>query len=512
MRDIRPSGSLPPSKKKPPFPPEDDKGIPDDLQDFYNSAKEERKKIRSQAKQTGSSDIPKKPKKPRLTGSSVPVGKVHVPLDEPEHREPAGAVSPPPSVPPVSKPKETAKPKARPLFATKPKDAPKLKKSSSKGARVGHKERKIIAGLIVLLLIVGLLGAWLFLPKATITLVLRTAPLLVDEEVVIQAETGSANVVPGTALFREVQVEGVAPVTGVEVVGEKARGTVQIVNRTLEEQSIKEESRLVTEDGTLFYMQGHAIVPPATSGAPSRVSVTVEAAEAGEVGNIEPQRLDFAALPGESQQVVYAEATQALTGGSGEEVKVVSEGDLDRVEASASQAARDQVEDEMRSELPDGLSILDESWSVDVDSLEVTAEVGDRSEEIAYSGRAVVRVLGYEEESLDGYLRTILEGQLDDEFVLFPGPISYTKSVEEVDWESGRGVLDVRVTHTTIPDFSLETLQQKVAGRSEDEALQYLRGLPGVQTVELDLWPFWVQSIPRIEKRVDIEVVSERQP
>lgn len=428
-------------------------------------------------------------RKPRFAGAAVPITNVPVPKDTKAAKAPL--------------------PPTRPLFAGKPKKPAQPRAPM----RLGGRERTLLVGFLFILLAVGLLAGFLFLPKADILLVVRTAPLLVDQPLTIRAEANdSPDVIAGTAFTREVEVAGVSPVRHTEVVGKKAAGTVQIVNRTFDEQKIKEQSRLVTAEGTLFYMQRHAIIPPASGGTPARVSVVVEAAEAGEAGNIAPQRLDFAALDEDSQQLVYAEATQALTGGSGENVPTVSAEDLTAAQESVRQTARTQVEEEIRQELPRGWVFLEESWQVDAEAFETAIQEGDQIAEIPYTAKGLIRVLGYESEALKARLKRALEERLEEEFALFPGEISYSIRVESVDWEKGEGKIVARVTHTTTPDFSLETLKAKLTNRGEKEAQDYLTSLPGVRAASIDLWPFWARTIPRIEKRIEITVESEKQP
>lgn len=436
-------------------------------------------------------------KQPRLTGSAVPVTPVHVPSPAKEQSFRRRTTAP-------SRPSGSFK--AQPLASKKA--APR----TISRIRVGPRERKIAVVAALLLIVAAGLAAAIFLPKAEVRLVLRTAPLLVDERLTIRAENATGdNVVPGSSFFREVPVEDTASVTSTEVVGTKARGTLQLVNRTTEEQKIKEQSRLVTSDGALFFMLRSATLPPST-GTPTRASVEVEAAEAGVAGNIAPQRLNFAALDSSSQTLVYAEATTALSGGSGETVSVVKEADLAAARTAAGEAAKAKVEQEIREELPRGWTILEESWVTEVADFTTEAAIDQRQPTIPYKARVTVRVIGYEQAKLEQQLKAALEQRLDQDFMLFPGPISYAKTVEDVNWEASEATLAARVTHTTMPRLSLETLREKLAGRSEAEAKSYLEGLPGVRSVALDLSPFWVRSIPRIEQRIVLDLQPERQP
>jgi len=426
---------------------------------------------------------------PKLVGSKVDVSSIEVPNDPRQKLPlPKRSTSSGGNVPGFTKSN----------IATKPK--------------VGHRERSIIFILLGLVGVIAVLAAVLFLPKADITLVLRTAPLLVDEQITLaMTQAASKSLVPGTAFFREVAVEGTQQVASTKIIGAKASGTVYIINRTVEPQSIKEQSRLETADGTLFYMQ-KGVTVPAAGGSPAVATVEVVAAEAGDQGNVQKGKLNFPALDGSSQTLVYGEVREPLTGGSGETVPSVSEEDLLAAQQQAGVIARAKVEEDIRGELPSGWVVLEESWTGEMLEFTTPISIDNQEPQIPFQARVNVRVMGYEEEVLEQYLRAALEGKMQEEYMLFPGEISYTKTISSIDWENSTAQVSARVTHTTIPRFSLETLRDKLIGQKEVAARDYLSGLPGVRSVQLELSPFWVNSIPRLNNRIDIELIPERQP
>ncbi len=118
--------------------------------------------------------------------------------------------------------------------------------------RVGGSERKLVLAFFSLVVLASCLAAWLFLPTAAVVLHLRTAPLLVDQELTLGKGSDGASAVSGTVFFREVAVTGSVKVEHTETIGAKAAGTVSIVNRSSSEQKIKERSRLATKDGQIF--------------------------------------------------------------------------------------------------------------------------------------------------------------------------------------------------------------------------------------------------------------------
>ncbi len=379
--------------------------------------------------------------------------------------------------------------------------------------RLGSRERLIVGILLAIAGVTSGLAAIVFLPKADVQLILRTAPLLVDEKIIIAAKDNtSSDVIPGSSFFRELEVSGMAPVVSTEIVGEKARGKVVLINRTLEEQKIKSQSRLITSDNKLYYMLSAANIPAAQTNQVADITVEVEAAEAGSSGNVSSGKLNFAALDESARSVVYAEIRDPITGGSGETVPVVKDTDMAAARVIAQQEARRQVEEDIRAELPTGWVFLEESWEEVLQTFISKVNESDRESQIPYQARATVRVIGFEQSALENHLRGSLEKRLDKNFMLFPGPISFTKTVDDISWDKGQATIAVRVTHTTIPEISLETLREKLNGRPRSEAQAYLEGLAGVRSASVKTWPFWTQSFPRINGRIVIDLAPERQP
>jgi len=489
VRDIRPTG---PKRSKP------DAAGDDDVQELFETTQQPRRQAARQIKDVRSTPAPKR--KRRLSGTTVPVAPVSTPAPEQVHSD-QDHVEPPPVQ--VSKRRPEQRNQLPPkTVLTAPVEGRQL--------RVGHRERIVLLIFLGLTAAVVLIAGLIFLPTAAISLTLKTAPLLVDETVTVTADGGGGEAtIPGTAFFRELTINDSVPVETTKVVGAKATGLVVIINTTGQEQPIREQSRLVDPAGHVYYMQRHAIVPPE-----SRANVAVEAAEAGDEYNAPSgERLNFAAFDSGSQSVVYAVTGDAgITGGSGKTISVVGNADEERARTQAGEQAREQAAAEIAGKLERGWSILEESWHTDVTEFNPAHQEGEEAATLPYRARITVRVLGYEQMALEAALKDAVESGLAENFMLFPGPISYVTMVKNVDWEQTRAQLSIRVTHSTIPSLSISTLRDKLAGRSVTEAAQYLEGLPGVERAEIETWPFWVKSVPQIEKRISLDFASDREP
>lgn len=431
-------------------------------------------------------DSSSSPKPTPFKGSQVPVSKIHLY----ETRD-VPWKSTTRQLPPVKPPEN------RPLFFNK----------TVQQARVGHRERTIVFGFFGLAIVIALAAAIIFLPSAHVRVIVKTSPLIIDKDIVISSqENASETTVPGTIFFREVERTAGTQVTSTETIGTKAQGEAQIVNKTAEEQKIKEGSRLVTKDNILFYMKKSAILPP--NGA---VTVPIEAAEAGPTGNIDPQRLNFAALDAAAQSVVYGQTLEKITSGTGDVVAIVKESDIEKAKQEAQEQVRSQVEADIRKQLPFGWTVLEESWTNTLTTFTPKAAIGDKVPTVEYTARVKVSVMGYEKEKFQSVLSKSVDGELNQDFMLFPGEISYSKSIGSIDWEKGEAVVKTKIEHMTIPRLSLDALKDKLAGRSQEEAEQYLKGLASVRTASVELSPFWVRSVPKISKRITIDLEADKK-
>ncbi|HSX24427.1 MAG TPA: hypothetical protein VLG69_00445, partial [Candidatus Andersenbacteria bacterium] len=154
--------------------------------------------------------------------------------------------------------------------------------------------------------------------------------------------------------------------------------------------------------------------------------------------------------------------------------------------------------------------LLDESWDIQLSDFKPAQKTGDKADNITFTASASPRVFAYQDSALTSKLQTALSQHLDQNTTLFPGPLSFTKSVDSIDWDKGIASITARVTHTTMPNISINTLRDKLVGRSKDDATTYLQNLSGVQSATIKLWPFWVQGIPSIQQRINIQINPSR--
>jgi hypothetical protein len=71
----------------------------------------------------------------------------------------------------------------------------------------------------------------------------------------------------------------------------------------------------------------------------------------------------------------------------------------------------------------------------------------------------------------------------------------------------GDGV-EARVTVTSLADpiVDVQAVREMIAGLTEPEAEEALAGLG---TVEIELWPGWVDRVPQLDWRIEVQVAAD---
>ena len=56
-----------------------------------------------------------------------------------------------------------------------------------------------------------------------------------------------------------------------------------------------------------------------------------------------------------------------------------------------------------------------------------------------------------------------------------------------------------------------EKIKEHIAGKSIEEATNYIQNLPEVNQVEITVWPFWSPTIPNLPENIKIKSLSEKE-
>jgi hypothetical protein len=274
----------------------------------------------------------------------------------------------------------------------------------------------------------------------------------------------------------------------------------------------------VSVDGTTaFVTLERIVVPRGRFGAPiepGEKSVQVAAVVPGEGGNVAAgaiNTIDDASVrqflrgfPENPNRLVGN--PEPTTGGLETSHPVIQQSDIDAVKAAIEADLQQQLTDALGGD-PDRIFVgapADELPSIEVpDELLGTEDTptfelsGSLAVDRAYGSRAnVVEAARTAMLSLGG-----LAGE--DSVILEESISVAMHGVSEVE-----GRLEVQVTVTALAARRIDEaeVRERIAGKTVDEATAELEPLG---EVEVDLWPAWVDRLPRLDFRIDIEQAVE---
>jgi hypothetical protein len=367
----------------------------------------------------------------------------------------------------------------------------------------------LAGGLAVLLVGAGVLGA-VVLPAATVAIVPRSEPLgPVPYEIRIDDPERVAGAVEATA---QVTATGTYPIQAA------ATGAVVFFNWTFAAVEVA-AGELVAAGDQAFATQASIVVPPGTLTSDGRIqagdaSVGVLAAAVGPAANVRAGAIDTVLNDGLARRlrgfpnnperlVVNPEATDGGVDTTGPEI---TQEDVDSARAALLEALEADVAEALEgtgdvifadpAEPPEpvieGIDGLVETRD------EETAEI---SGSLAYERLTVDRdeVVALAEERL-----LADPAVLPESHELLPDATEVT--IGETRREGDAVVVNVSLTGASTPAIDQDEIIERIRGRPGEEARGALADL-GDPTIEL--WPGWVESVPGLDWRIEVEIVGE---
>ena len=380
-----------------------------------------------------------------------------------------------------------------------------------------HRGKKIgiISGVVVVL-VLAIYIAMAWLPRVDVTIVPHLEAWRYSDAITVDSEITAPDIallaVPGEVFSKEGNGVFSFPTSGEQEVERKAHGTIYVVNEySSEPQALVATTRFKTVDGKIYRLVDRITVPGAevVNGTikPSRIAAEVIADQAGEEYNIGPvEKFTIPGFAGSDKfEGFYGTSEDAMTGGMIGLSAYPTQEDIDTAEQESRDRLRDQLGSFLGMHIPDGFSVIPGSQDVLISSLDVQDEV-DNEGNFSVVAQGEVRAIIFKEEDVLDVLRAEgkHEQELGDEFVGRDESVEYLQP--HVNWQEGNMSVPVAYEVNFWRPVDGQSVATHIAGKKEIDIKSYVLGLPGVESLTISFWPFWVGSAPHDEERVSVEV------
>ena len=79
-------------------------------------------------------------------------------------------------------------------------------------------------------------------------------------------------------------------------------------------------------------------------------------------------------------------------------------------------------------------------------------------------------------------------------------------SVKEADLQSGKIILNLKISAKVYSDINEKTLKKALFGKSVKESRLLLESQPAITKTKLNVFPFWLKIIPENEDKIKIKL------
>ncbi|NIT03793.1 hypothetical protein GTO10_02575 [Candidatus Saccharibacteria bacterium] len=382
-------------------------------------------------------------------------------------------------------------------------------------------KRHALVPLITFLVLLALGGgaylAIYYLPKAEVILTLKPLPLV--KEISITASTAAQEVnveegvIPGTSRTSEESGQKTADTTGSTTIGEKAKGPVTLINCSDTLASFSAGAQLKVAGKNLVYSLDSTVsdvparVGPDCGSKPGSVTASSFGPDYNQGENI---YFDFVSGYSNTDYDAYTASGQAITGGSSQQVKVVSSADQTTLLDELTRELTERGKESMASAGGVDEVVVEEAIKSEVVEKNFSHAVGGQTDKLTLNLKMKFTLITYEGSAMQEFLEQALAELVPEGFELFPGettvnPLDPTLSADKLEFQA-------KVSALVVPKIDAEKIKSDLAGRNPDSAQEYLSSLGDIAGFELKLWPNLpsaIQRVPRGTKRITVTFRTE---
>jgi hypothetical protein len=367
--------------------------------------------------------------------------------------------------------------------------------------------------------ILVLLVLYLFLPRATVVLGMKTTTYTQSLEIIVDQKAKEVDfenkTIPGEP--QELEKEGSQKwqATGKKNIGGKAKGTITVTNSFKNPDGSGQEFSLKAgtefkdkKTGKSFLSDSAVTVPRLTydinngQPIPGTASVKVTAVEPGESYNIGPSQFS---IPNLGTSSVSGASSENMSGGYDKLVTVVSEDDINKAKEEISKDLISKAKEELKKKLKKGQKLLEGAVLEETEEALPSVKAGTQTSEFEMKVKVKISTLVVNEEEYKSLLAKFLEDNLPTDKRLVSTPSDSTELVL-IDYNPQFQVMRIKATLNTqiVSKINEERLKEEISKKSSQEAKSYLEAFEEIESASIKLWPFWAKKLP-VPSRIKIQ-------
>lgn len=355
-----------------------------------------------------------------------------------------------------------------------------------------------------------ILGAYLLLPKAEVKIFVEPKVLEKDTQAVADPNQKTVSeenkIIPGQLVETEVSGSAKGETTGKKQIGDAAKGTAVVRNKTDGAISLSKGTSL-SANGLKFNLDTSVNIASrsADDGTWGKTVAQVTAQSIGADGNL-PSGADMT-ISGYAQDKLIAKAEGNFSGGTSKDVTVVSSDDQKRLLASLASNLRKQAQQKLQEKLPEK-KILEEALSEELIKKNYSKNVNDQASEFSLNLTAKYKGTAFADKDLKLIVSKLVTTQVPEGFQLNLEDTETQADVSKLE-KDGKLIFLARFKAKLMPKIDTEKVKNQIKGKSAAEASNIIKGMENILGSEIRIspkLPSFLQRLPFLGKNIKIEV------
>lgn len=374
-------------------------------------------------------------------------------------------------------------------------------------SKVTEGYKKMVLGFVIVTVMLVAIIFYFSASRAIIKIVPKLTPAQTDFVADVVTDGGQVTETTLQGMLFETEVEGsmLGEATGSKLLEGSSIGKVTIINNRSEAQSLVKTTRLLTAEGVLLHLADRVNVP-----AKGTAEVGVYADDTTTFTELGPTKFTIPGLSESLQKLVYAE-NKATLKSVGSSVKVVKAVDMARTKDKLTEELYNDAIAQFSTQLPN------KNYTTIVVAKEVVAdgasvEIDKEVDEFTVDLKLKVTLIGLDQNSIIELAGDRLKSIIPETQDLLSVDLSkFTYKVQNYDATAKTANIKVHIEGNSVIREDHEIFsKEKLSSLSPKGVELYLSNFDEVESVTVELKPFWVKKVPKLKDHIMIIVESPK--
>ena len=382
---------------------------------------------------------------------------------------------------------------------------PLRQKMSLEPSPMGKYFKLAAAGVVVIAAVI------LYIVHITATAVITVVPRAIDSDVEVALTAGDGSALSYAIVTKELEASVSVAAKGITDLSQSASGAITIYNEFSKESFALTKNTRFEANGIIFRIQESATVPgykTADDGSvtPGTVTAKVFADTAGDTGNIAPTQFSVPGLKSDTEQYakVYAQSTEAFTGGFIGKRAVVEEGVREESRAKVEAALEEKLTASLNEQ-----AIADQVMFASGAVITYTDEIvtGDSETEATLVVRGAIKAPIFSAHDLAKAVLLAQGESVEGEFVIIDPAMldfAYTGDVASLTPNTPI-VFMLKGQARFIAQLPTNEIASALSGIKVDDLQTVAAKYPGADRITYRMTPAWRSTFPTDSNRITIE-------